>query len=250
MTGLIRKLRQSRPLRSLRRQLREIEYHSARRPSTRWSRMSDIAFFTAPVLAVAVTVWMHHAAIRSDADELTILRLGTSLHGEPIALIVTESGEPGWPARPFGEIDLLVLGARTGFPFFTRTEPGALRITFARPLPAAPPDPLADPGMRRAATSAIDLAGSMLLQTHWHGEARARTHWLAIAGNVGIWWFVLLLSMTLLIQFARFGTWLVNESRRLRHQQRRSRGKCPSCGYDTRANVWSERCPECGAVLD
>ena len=63
--------------------------------------------------------------------------------------------------------------------------------------------------------------------------AQARNYHLFV---IPYWFVICLFAMSPLF-------WVVKQSRR---QRRRTRGLCPTCGYDIRATP--HRCPECGSV--
>ncbi|HMN96506.1 MAG TPA: hypothetical protein PKC43_08730 [Phycisphaerales bacterium] len=237
-------------IRRLHRHLREISYHSARRRPTRWTRLADRAFFAAPALALLTTAWLHFGSVNSAPRKPEILRLGTALDGTPDVRLIGDSGMPGWPPRAYGEIELVTEGLRSGFPLVSRVGDGPLRIEFARPLLGSPPAPLDDPAMRAAAGAVIEAQGSAELRDRWAGRQRSRTLWLGLAGNFSLWWLAYLATMLLALQAMRLAAWAAGELGRRRRIDRRRTGRCLACGYDVRAIPWSERCPECGALLE
>ena len=75
-------------------------------------------------------------------------------------------------------------------------------------------------------------------------------YWPGTIAAVASAWLGLSLLAVIGIALARYTWRIAGEARSLRHNHLSSRGLCAACGFDLRGNLFTERCPECGALSE
>lgn len=240
--------------RRIRNRLRRIRYYSARRERTVWTNLLDATLFAAPLLGIAAAL-LTHAMVEDSAFDRPVQGVAARDATGRWRAALTQRGSP----LPFSrdassavliEFELLGQSRRLGWPLVSGRvdHPYSLDATFAEPTSAAAA--LEDAEPRRAIT--------LLLDRH-HPEAAARlqrtvpevtTRWYALAGNAALWWFGLTLVLPAVVLVARFIAYRLELAHDRRVARMRRKGLCPHCGFDVRGSFYSERCPECGELLE
>ncbi|MCP3904365.1 MAG: hypothetical protein GY715_12110 [Planctomycetes bacterium] len=248
-------------LKRLRYKLWSIRYHSANRERTVWTAARDWSLAVSLALAIVALF----------VSEVFVARTGTVrevrgkvyvVDGGPLAAAVDDT-EARYLTRDLiglptdAEFAVLLQRAERGWPFASADAPPHVQLdlnilnevgtrTDAR---LAPDDP-----HRAAITAALRLAGHDELVALWRaveaGEARPRRSWLASLGSVMVWWLILLAAANVGIILARAGAITIYSRHADRAVERLARGRCPSCDYDLRGLEYSDRCPECGELVD
>lgn len=245
-------------LRRARRFLRSIDYHSARRTRTVWTRLSDAALFAGPLLALAIAVVLHSAMPRDASPPPAEGMIGRSPPGEWAA----------WSLDEWVDVErYMMVGTFTvqlplevrGWPLESGRRAWPAAVTSQRTFPEPGGEMLGDPAIRAVVEEAIkrtlrpehrpDLDPTIFAAMSERREV-SRFHLRPFLGNVLLWWFLLALLLPLGVQLLRLGAWFGEGVRGTRQARLHRQGLCPSCGYDVRGIVWSERCPECGALLE
>lgn len=140
--------------------------------------------------------------------------------------------------RPLGEFRLVRERERCGWPFACRflQRPDRLEIVAH-----------ADAGEWSGRLGAIvvrEAAGRV-------DEVEEGVRWslLPLAANALVAATLLMAAGQVVVLGAAVGRWALAAAAAQRRERRRRRGGCPRCGHDTRANLWSAQCPECGELL-
>lgn len=232
----------------LRRKLREIDYHSARRQVDRWSRASDIwliASFPLAICVAALLAWV------VQVDERRVIALGALERGVGGTLTATFVA-PNEQFVPRGKFlaGLEISGRREsgGWPLtlWVYEHPPVVLISDAATTRTIDFDQDAEASIVSTGIRRLE-AGLLRRITE---PATTRTHYGALSGIIAVAWLALVPLGLLAIQVARLGSaWMVARSKRLEHA-RRKRGLCPRCGYITKGLEWVAVCPECGETLD
>jgi len=235
--------------------LRSVRYHSARRESTRWTHAMDTALFAAPVLGVVLALVLHFTAIGSERHDLAFGGLERDTGGGVVhAVLATPAQRPGSRATPIGSFWISRTEEYRGWPMPTvlhRRPPQIHLDLFAE----------ATVGRRAAGDADTALVDAVELAIARGGEATSDlrndlalpahvTNWWALLANGALCWIGVYLALAVSIQCVRFVAWRVEVRRQRRRRKAARQGICLKCGYDLRANLWSERCPECGALLE
>ncbi|MHC4414406.1 MAG: hypothetical protein ACYS0G_03885 [Planctomycetota bacterium] len=243
------------PIRAIREKLRLIRYYSASRPYNRWSAALDIALAAGLLLAWPTTWLLDRSYVSRTAQQQISGMLFEAPDGavrasvSPDALrgdltftgafqVTVRSNQHGWPfvssrRRPQARVGLELFAPRQSRPNADLPPDSPLRSAIADALRSADHD------------EAIPaLAGGRGSQPDVSYRPRA---WLA---NTIIWSILLPATAWIVVSASRSGWVLVESARRTHRQQRRHGANCVTCGYDLRASVFSDRCPECGAKLE
>jgi hypothetical protein len=137
----------------------------------------------------------------------------------------------GWPAiasieREAPEISIDILGERA-----PRTA-----------LPEGDP-------IRRAIEVSLRQEGPHELLDALDSRPRTRVIWYGWLASALMWWVALTLLIVFTLTLAEYA-WRIRRARLgARGAERAATGLCPACGYDMRGLEFSERCPECGALV-
>jgi hypothetical protein len=166
------------------------------------------------------------------------VRFARELEADPLSPWGGWAASPG--TRPLGEFRVVREIERSGWPFACRSE-------------WRPP---------RIEVLAHAFAGEWEVRLEAIATAAAAERLEAEAGGESIRWSPLVLLANALVAapllmaaghaaigaFAA-GKWAAAAAAARRRERRRRGGFCPRCGHDTRANLWSAQCPECGDLL-
>ncbi len=245
------------PLRALRDRLELIRYYSANRPASAWGRALDVAVVAA-LVAAWPTTWVLDRVYISDR---TVETITGQIYLDPTGELWAWAPPPDRPpddlrgASEFhGAWEVTLRREDHGFPFVTSMGPRAAAINvelFGENRRLAAEDLVDGSRERRALERAlVDAERSSAVQALWDGGPGAVTHrvrgWIA---NGIAWSLALSILAWLLVSLARIAWLFVQVGRTVRAQRRRGVLQCTTCGYDLRASLFSERCPECGAPL-
>lgn len=250
------------PLGAIREQLRLVRYYSADRPSTGWGRATDIALALAIGLALPAT-WLADRgyASRSEANQIT-----GKLFQEPEGAMwaTVKPTADGREAITRTRGDAVFAGAflitssveQHGWPFASsqRRPVGTLNVAlFAEGQSLTAGDLPAGSPVRTAIEAALLDAGyGRAGATIWDSRRSASVidrRWPAWLANLIVWLLLLPIGAWVIVLLARLGWLFVEMPLRARQLKRRLENRCPHCDYDLRGSTFSERCPECGAVL-
>ncbi|MCA9284568.1 MAG: hypothetical protein KDA22_05110 [Phycisphaerales bacterium] len=241
-------------IRTIRQSLRSIRYHSARRERTRWTRAMDAALVASFLLCVPAA-FLSATLVRRDALQVVFGQIVPRLDGTMNAMLLDEaSPSVSWGQAGSIEFELRLGQEDLGFPFVIREDLLPVAVWVA-PYPGAPRLQAADPATQAveldAIAHAVDRAGDPALAESFHAKGRrSRVVWTGLVASIPAWWILLLLIAAIGIQLARLATAVATRYSTGRRWSRIRRGVCPSCGYDTRGSLFSERCPECGELLE
>lgn len=246
-------------LRWVRRQLRLMEYYSATRQRTVWSRAADATLVSSMVLALPVTWWFDHRMEQS----ITIHGVTGLIDRDEQGALVAYVNDPESYATDYGiprdrihayftvEVDRL----DRGFPMRTtqvtrqpiitvrqfRDRDAVWRSTDGTPTPES-----------QAVVSAVQnspLPPAAAIRQRWaEGDVRTQVNHWAWAASVFLWWIGLFVALSLGLLLTRVTVGSVLYVRAVRRQALRAEGRCPSCAYDLRGLEFSPRCPECGEL--
>ncbi len=243
--------------RVIRKRLRQIRYHSARQERTVWTNLMDAMLFAAPLLGIALAL-LCHAMVETSAPRLPIQgvvardasgRWGAALagRGDPIP----RSLDAG--AVLLIEFEVVDESRLLGWPLHSAVvnPPHSLEATFADPTSAASAQSgLEDPEARGAIATLLARKHPEAAEGLRRTTPEVRTRWYALVGNAALWWFGLTLLLPTLLLLARFIAYRFELAADRRAARMRRKGLCPSCGFDVRGSYYSERCPECGELLE
>ncbi|MCP3906179.1 MAG: hypothetical protein GY715_21350 [Planctomycetes bacterium] len=248
-------------LKRLRYKLWSIRYHSASRERTAWTAARDWSLAVSLALAIVALF----------VSEVFVARTGTVREvrgkvyvadGGPFVAAVDDAAARHLTRDVIGlptdaEFAVLLQRAERGWPFASADAPTRVRLDLnilnevgtridAQLVPDEP--------RRAAITGALRRAGHDELISQWRavesGEARPRRSWLASLGSIMVWWLMLLAAANIGIILARAGAIMIFSHHADRAAERLARGRCPTCDYDLRGLEYSDRCPECGALVD
>ncbi len=256
-----------RPVRGIRDWLRRIERESATRKGGRWTRATEWALILSFPLGIVLAFTLDEVGRLENREVVAVLRIGRSDRRSPIQareIPLDARGSTVWrDAIPLAEVVVERVTMRFGWPFPGRTEhPPPVAIA----LPVQSPDRRVDLADAAAIADLLAITGSdldgareavlaVLEQGRRHqelvaemraGVTRHQRHWPSTIALVGILWLLIFVSSTAAIRSMQGWVWLVTRHRRRRTIKRLSRGFCPDCRYDLRAERFPKRCPECG----
>lgn len=159
--------------------------------------------------------------------------------GDAEGLSPWEGGATAAGARPLGEFRVVREIERSGWPFACRSEAGSPRVEVLAHASAGEWEARLGAIAAAAAAERIDSAAEA--STSWSplvllANALVAAPLLMAAGHAAIGAFAL-------------ASWAAAAATARRREHRRRGGRCPRCGHDTRANLWSAQCPECGELL-
>ena len=249
-------------LRAIRQKLDAVNYYSAERERTGWTRLREAALpvtllITLPVvglinLTVRQPVDGHEVTgtfYRSDHGSLIasfydlenqsaatgeMPNFGRDHEGRRYAgnfTLRTQHADRGWPLvtsvqqLPLaGSVDLIGSSSRLNFRALTADHPAREAI---------------DTAIEDARAPAVILTADRSV----HETSPYPLRWV---GSAMIWWALLYLGLSVALIAAELITTRIQRRIAFRARRLRKLGRCPSCGYDLRGLEFSERCPECG----
>lgn len=245
------------PLRAIRQRLRLIRYYSANRPYDRWSRTLDIALVGALVAAWPAAWVLDGAYVRAGEPFV----ISGNLYEDPDERVWAWTPPPPDPpedvrgdATFYGAFRIEVRGEDRGWPFVTSHRPRRLNSNvnvFETNTSAAASELPADAPARRAIDAILaESVGDRFAAAVWSGSLiepayRARG-WIA---NGLVLTVLLVIAAWLTVSLLRLASLFHVAERQQRAEVLRREARCSACGYDLQGNLFSERCPECGAVV-
>ena len=246
---------------TLRKQLRLISYYSAPRRRTRAAQLSEWALLAALILCVPVAFLIDRSTGRVAAALVFEGRLVIDSAGQYHAGLIdltSNDVDPIWyVGDPVAEFDIVLAAQNHGWPITTSRSRAPTEITFT------PFDPDTTQAAALASNPAVLDAIEILMRDRaprielppfgveaFSWEAGRRVHSPLGWVYASFMWFVLLVLLFM-------GPLLLTElllrvrsaARQVRDHDRRERGLCTQCGYDLTGNEFTERCPECGALV-
>lgn len=233
-----------------------IRYYSATRRRTAWTTAMDIALAGAVAMAWP-TVWLaDQFYIRTDP---TVLVRGKVYQDPDGAFMASVSGDDVpvelVPDSVFyANFKFSSASERRGWPFVSshrRPQPLLEMDVFSTGQPKELVDLPSDSPVRAAIAAALFRGGRTEEVEVWRGSIAAARHRIAAWAANGIAWMLLLAFWTgTCVSVARLGWLFISAGRHAGRRQRHRAGLCTACGYDLRGNEFSERCPECGTLVE
>ncbi|MHC5023351.1 MAG: hypothetical protein ACYTGG_05500 [Planctomycetota bacterium] len=246
-----------RTIRSIRRKLHEIRYHSALPAQTGWTAAADAALLAAILLAIPVTWLCDRLVVR---PEVAIMLDGQiALHGEEGTIDgrVHRDGLPAFDWQVYanlGRFTVTIDDDLHGWPFTTSIARQRAVIDldlFSDPKPRFDVELAEGDPVRAAIESALARVDDPEVVTIFReGPPPASTHWLRWLAVAGVWWITLSVGLTGGVRLVQFGALRAAVRRARRRAARLATGRCADCGYDLRGLEFNERCPECGALVE
>jgi hypothetical protein len=249
-------------LRWMRRRLRLIRYYSASRHETVWTRLADASLIASLVLAWPAA-WYCDRAFHATESAYALVGLVERIgEGEYIAHLLERRDELAEHAVSmedlWGRFHVIVNREKRGMPLVTTEVTHPPSVTLEPAGGAGQPQTRADlpddsplveavlSALRRSesaeAAAVLDLWS--LQQSHGSPVYRG---WF---GNVALWWIALFVGFGVALLVVRVVALFTLQNRAARRAAYRAEGRCATCGYDIRGIEFSERCPECGSVLE
>ena len=242
-------------IRWLRAKLAHIRYHSATRPSGRWSRAVDLMPVVA-LLAAWPVAWLldHSVAIRSSTEQV----FGRIIQDDSGALIgeIVEDGDlrQNTGGRLICEFTADFETRAAGLPVHTSviSLPATMTLEIVgEALPRLNVKFDETRVLHVAVAETIDTLpprGNVKHDIRRTERSRASLGW-AWAGNIAVLWMLLTAIGIALVHTARLLTNAHKRGRYVRHKLRERENKCGHCGYDLTGLEFNERCPECGRLV-
>lgn len=239
-------------IRAIRRKLRSIRYHSARRPETPWSRALDNALIWSFLLCLPLA-WASGALFTRTSTLVWEGQIERLSNGKARVLMWDEAK----PTDPWNQLNVQPFEVRIqrgdhGFPIVISFTEQPATIWVETGIGANPwkwLDPATDPSSAELILAALDRTNPDVAERLRATSPRHSTSWLRLLAAAPIWWLLLFAAAVVVIGLLRAALTLGRAIVIGRRKERVDRGICPSCGYDLRASVFSERCPECGELL-
>jgi len=247
---------------AIREKLADIDYYSAHRPRTLWTRLIVQCFFITLALGFVVSIACHLTLARRDSLCVFSGQLFTNDKG---ALMCTALPDPFstriWEhARPYANFEVIGEKISYGWPIPTSESDVVARMDMRRVGDQTAINPQAEvdailaylrgsPQIEEGMRDRYALERTTLIPALASHDVSHTTRWWAIVLNALLCWPALYFLGCLLIGIA----WIFNGLRSHRvqtvRQVRKSRGLCPHCKYNVDGNLASLRCPECGEPL-
>jgi len=232
----------------IRRILQDIDYHSARRERSVWSRANDAWLITSLPVAIGITALL---AWMGGRDEMFPLAHGTLVRNFDRQLIAVFA-RPGEPIASSGSfvagIEVRQRVESAGWPFVVWRKEHRPQILVSDGSES-----------RVVVLVGFDEEVSALRRGLWTKEPRiaeralnaatADFNYAALSGSIAVAWIAIIPLGLLGIQALSFGCSLVAATGERRRRSRRARGLCPRCGHATRGIEFAPSCPECGELL-
>jgi hypothetical protein len=239
----------------IRRKLRDIRYHSARRPRTRWTALREMVL----VLSLPAAVAMLFVGESLFSRSASLHSASGALFGQPdpaaFAAIIDQHDDrtERWRRRWWADFTVAIREERRGWPIPSHTHrpPAQVDLNVLSEegtrgfvvLPAAAPE-------REAIEQALARAGPRVLHDAFNrGYVERVRIWHGTILAVMTWWVVLTFTGTALVGIAQLASVRRGSRRSGIKQTRVARGLCHACGYDLRGLEFHDRCPECGTLV-
>lgn len=242
-------------IKAIRRRLRLIRYYSAPRPDTVWTRATHLAVLLCLVLAVP-SVWLADQMVIGPGQS-PIIR-GLIIYDDDGRTVgrITDRTQPGaaWAvAEPFGVFDIVLAHDEHGWPFATSRNLLPARVDLQGPADLQPRVnvqlPPGSPERTAIETALMEAEMTEALRRLRMTEPALHPLILAWVAGAMCWWLLLSAVVVVLIQTARIVFAVLHGKRLQRHWIWKREGRCTECGYDLYGLEFSERCPECGALV-
>lgn len=236
------------PLRRVRARLREIDYHSARRTRSIWTRLSDGWLLAALPVAVVV-VCVGALVLRTEARQTLATGVIEQLQGgRVVAQMVRPGASVGGSGRFLGVAELKIVHRRAGWPvpiWVEISEPTLMIDTGLGPRTM----PLGAP--QAEAIAVRDALGVEAIDRRIEIPASGSGLRIgALIASIAVVWMALVPLGFAGIQGMRGLIALARRRRERRRRRLRAKGRCVECAYDLTGAEFSAACPECGARLD
>lgn len=243
----------------IRRQLRLMEYYSATRERTAWSRAADATLASSLVLAMPVTWWFDHRMEQATTIHGVTGLIERSDRGDLLAYVndpqadATDYGIPRDRIHAYFTVEVDRLDR--GFPMRTSqiTRQPIIMVRQFRDANAVwrstdgPPTPESEAVMKAVQES--PLAAAAAIRQRWaEGDVREQVNHWSWAASIFLWWVGLFVVLSLGLLLTRLAVGSVLYVRAVRRNALVAEGRCPHCAYDLRGLEFSPRCPECGEL--
>lgn len=243
-------------LRRIRRKLREIEYHSARRERTVWSRAIVVAVLLALPLACAAVFAMDRSVARDPAAATVWGHLYRDSAGTYRATIIPpEFAAFDWSDEPdaYASFSIQVISGRRGWPFITSYSAPTPRLDMQRIGQIGIDNDVKlelDDPMHAAIHEALITDGQHHNADIWLDPGEGfRPHVTTWFGAIVATWLAFSLLAIVAIRVLHFVVLIATGKRANKRNRLRRENKCLSCGYDLTGLEFNERCPECGEIV-
>lgn len=237
------------PLRTVRSRLRDIRYHSARQRRPRWVRVMDSALLASPCVALAIALGTNYLPGRSVTTTLLTGRVAIASGGQPIVWLLERTPGSVHFLTPVGDFSVSRASIERGFPFTGMHVDSPPMLDPFRPALRSQPTPPPAAAVAMDAFIQRELAPDIAAR-YSRGTSHSSMSLAGVAANFSVWWLVVLVATWLIVQTLRAMTSIGGAASHLRTERLRRAGRCVHCGYDVRGIAWSERCPECGTLLE
>lgn len=237
-----------------------MKYHAARRPDTVWTRWRGRLLLLAIVLAPPAMLAGERTWHRDTSVDRTVGGLVGPRSGPFIVGLATGDDQSiDWPAgSQQATFELHRFNRLHGWPLTSRITHDRLSIDIDRfnPPPQVDGDPTSDAILGEIdaiAAIAPETAAALAPATSIRdldSIGQSRRFVMGTVAALIAWWLGLSFAAMVGLGITRLGVEIVRAIRFGTRRQALAAGRCPGCGYDMRASVWSERCPECGALSE
>jgi hypothetical protein len=242
-------------LRRVRHKLRMIDYYSARRPQTVWTRALDVSLFASLPLAF-LAAWICNSTVIRSQIAIDLPGHFMSREGVPLVAVLMMADSTRVPysdGKPLGNFQLTVRDEHRGWPLSTtyRRHPARIDVDLLSE-PRARKNAHLETGdpIRVAVESALRQDGQDEALEAWRQTGpMTRHHWLPWAAAVALWWIMLAFSTSVIISLAAYIARIGRSAVKTRRAQLAAEGRCAACGYDMTGLEFNERCPECGSIV-
>lgn len=256
-------------MRAIRRRFRSVRYHAASRPDTVWYRWRDLLLVLAipasvPLVLVAEASW-HRTFVVAEVRGGLVGRFA----GPYDVGVAPDAKSPiNWPpGAQQAQFRLRAMNRLDGWPLTTRVTRGVVQLdaTFfaetadrddirpdaSTPLGSSIITGLSVPEVAETLPAPIPaIVAQWLEDGELPGPVGVARYWPGTIAAVASAWLGLSLAAVIGVALTRYSWRIAVEAKGLRKNHLSSRGLCADCGFDLRGNLFTERCPECGARSD
>lgn len=256
-------------LRRVRRRLRSVRYHAASRPDSGWIRARDWLLLASIPLSIPLVLLLQTTTHRSLVTAEIRGGLAGPRGGPYVAGLApdAESSIDWPPGAQQATFTLRVHDRLEGWPLTTRVIRGAVTLDLSffeelsdrRDVELAADSPVGEaiiatlddpevalglpPEIRRVAREWSRTGGIP-------DAAAAQRYWPGLLGGISIAWLGLSALSVAGVGVSRYFWNVLTQAGEVRRDRSRQAGRCASCGFDLRGNLFAHRCPECGALSD
>ena len=240
------------PLKSVRRQLKRINYYSASSGRSVWQRAADWWLFISLPFALATAFLVNAYVQKESATLLMTIRLGKDNLRAPIQSWVEREPTAPWAiGLPLGRGAIFTTRTSAGWPLATTQTDGPTTVKYTdfqgNCTVLEAPLPETWRATEEAIVQALDAERMAPLATAWtNGTTKTSTYTVRYIAQTAIYWVTLfLIGVAALVVLRIVMAWVRIQRHRL-VVRRLGRGVCPSCRYDLSGTEFPEYCPECG----